>query len=63
MQATHPRVVRRRVIKAGLQRCIGKEVSRFEQGQDDFLENIDDACMDYNGGRRSRMKIWCRKSG
>ena len=43
-------LLRRRVIEAGLQHCIGKEVSRFEQGQD-FIENIDDACIQYDGGR------------
>jgi hypothetical protein len=41
----------RRVIEAGLQHCIGKEVSRFEQGQNDFIENIDDACINYEDGR------------
>jgi hypothetical protein len=44
-------LLRRRVIEAGLQHCIGKEVSRFEQGQNDFIENIDDACINYDGGR------------
>jgi len=38
-------------INGGLQRCIGKEVSRFEQGKDDFIENIDDVCIHYDGGR------------
>ncbi len=38
-------------IKGGLQHCIGKEVSRFEQGKDDFIENIDDVCIHYDGGR------------
>jgi hypothetical protein len=38
-------------INGGLQRCIGKEVSRFEQGEDDFIESIDDACIHYDGGR------------
>ncbi|HEV2304199.1 MAG TPA: hypothetical protein VGR93_01650 [Candidatus Acidoferrales bacterium] len=41
----------RMTIKGGLQHCIGKEVSRFEQGKDDFIENIDDACIHYDGGR------------
>jgi uncharacterized protein YggL (DUF469 family) len=40
-------------IRGGLQHCIGKEVSRFEQGKDDFIENIDDACIHYDGGRVS----------
>jgi hypothetical protein len=30
---------------------MGKEISRFEQGQDDFIENIDDAFIRYDGGR------------
>jgi hypothetical protein len=38
-------------IKGGLHHCIGKEISRFEQGKDDFIENIDDACIRYDGGR------------
>lgn len=38
-------------IKGGLHYCIGKEISRFEQGKDDFIENIDDACLRYDGGR------------
>lgn len=25
--------------------------SRFEQGKDDFIENIDDVCIHYDGGR------------
>lgn len=37
-------------INGGLQHCIGKEVSRFEQGKDDFIENIDDVCIHYQGG-------------
>ena len=28
-----------------------KEVSRFEQGKDDFIENIDDMCIHYDGER------------
>jgi dephospho-CoA kinase len=38
-------------INGGLHHCIGKEVSRFEQGKDDFIENIDDECIHYDGGR------------
>ena len=38
-------------INGGLQHCIGKEVSRFQQGKDDFIENIDDVCIHYDGGR------------
>jgi hypothetical protein len=44
-------LLRRMSINGGLQHCIGKEVSRFEQGKDDFIENIDDACIHYDGGR------------
>ena len=38
-------------INGGLQHCIGKEVSRFAQGKCDFIENIDDVCIHYDGGR------------
>jgi hypothetical protein len=34
-------LLRRMTISGGLQHCIGKKVSRFEQGKDDFIENID----------------------
>jgi len=44
-------LLRRKTINGGLQHCIGKEVSRFDQGKDDFIENIDDVCIHYNGGR------------
>ena len=44
-------LLRRMSINGGLQHCIGKEVSRFEQGKDDFIENIDDVCIHYDGGR------------
>ena len=44
-------LLRRIPIKGGLHHPIGKEISRFEQGQDDFIENIDDACIRYDGGR------------
>ena len=44
-------LLRRMTIHGGLQQCIGKEVSRFEQGKDDFIENIDDVCIHYDGGR------------
>jgi len=43
--------LRRMEINGGLQHCIGKEVSRFEQGKGDFIENIDDMCIHYDGGR------------
>jgi hypothetical protein len=38
-------------INGGLQHCIGKEISRFEHGEEDFIENIDDVCIHYDGGR------------
>jgi hypothetical protein len=41
----------RMTVNGGLQHCIGKEVSRFEQGKNDFIENIDDVCIHYDGGR------------
>jgi hypothetical protein len=44
-------LLRRMTISGGVQHCIGKEVSRFEQGIDDFIENIDDACIHYDRGR------------
>jgi len=44
-------LLRRMTINGGLPHCIGKEVSRFEQGKDDFIENIDDVCIHYDGGR------------
>lgn len=44
-------LLRRMAINGGLQHCIGKEVSRFEQGKDDFIGNIDDMCIHYDGGR------------
>jgi hypothetical protein len=44
-------LLRRMTINGGLPHYIGKEVSRFEQGKDDFIENIDDVCIHYDGGR------------
>jgi hypothetical protein len=44
-------LLRRIAIMGGLHHPIGKEISRFEQGQDDFIENIEDACIRYDGGR------------
>jgi len=44
-------LLQRMTITGGLHHCIGKEVSRFEQGKDDFIENIDDMCIHYDGGR------------
>jgi len=32
-------------VNGGLHHCVGKEVVRFEQGKDDFIENIDDVCI------------------
>ena len=31
--------------------CIGKEVSRFEEGKNDFIESVDDMGIHYDGGR------------
>jgi C-5 cytosine-specific DNA methylase len=44
-------LLQRMTINGGLHHCIGKEVSRFEQGKGDFIENIDDVCIHYDGGR------------
>ena len=44
-------LLRRITVYGGLQHCIGKEVSRYEQGKTDFIENIDDDCIHYDGGR------------
>ena len=44
-------LLRRMMVNGVLQHCIGKEVSRFEQGKDDFIENIDDVCIHYDRGR------------
>lgn len=30
---------------------IGKEISRFKQGREAFIENLDDVCIHYDGGR------------
>ena len=38
-------------INGGLQHCIGKQVSRFDENKNDFIENIDDMCIHYGGGR------------
>jgi lambda repressor-like predicted transcriptional regulator len=46
-------LLQRMAVNGGLHLCIGKEVSRFEQGKDDFIENIDDICIHYDGGRVS----------
>jgi hypothetical protein len=44
-------LLRRIPIRGGLHHPIGKEISRFDQGQDDFIENIEDAIIRYDGGR------------
>jgi hypothetical protein len=44
-------LLRRMPVRGGLHHAIGKEVSRFEEGRDDFIENIEDACIRYDGGR------------
>jgi hypothetical protein len=44
-------LLRRITVYGGLQHCIGKEVSRYEQGKSDFIESIDDDCIHYDGGR------------
>jgi hypothetical protein len=44
-------LLRRISMKGGLQHAIGKEISRFDQGRGDFIENIDDVCIHYDGGR------------
>jgi hypothetical protein len=59
-------LLRRIRIKGGLHHPIGKEISRFEQGQDDFIENIDDAFIRYDGGRvaaNESLKAEIRKLG
>ena len=49
-------LLKRIVVRGGLQHCIGKEVSRFEQGNDDFIENIDDACINTRADESLLMK-------
>jgi len=44
-------LLRRITVYGGLQHCVGKEVSRYEQGKSDFIENIGDDCIHYDGGR------------
>ena len=44
-------LLQRMAINGGLQHCIGKEVSRFEEGKNDFIESVDDMCIHYDGGR------------
>ena len=59
-------LLRRIPIKGGLHHPIGKETSRFEQGQDDFIENIDDAFIRCDGGRvaaNESLKAEIRKLG
>lgn len=44
-------LLRRMEINGGLQHCIGKEVSRFLENKNDFIESVDDMCIHYDGGR------------
>jgi hypothetical protein len=44
-------LLQRMAINGGLQHCVGKEVSRFEEGKNDFIESVDDMCIHYDGGR------------
>ncbi len=44
-------LLKRIPIRGGLHHPIGKEISRFEQGQDDFIENVEDSVIRYDGGR------------
>ncbi len=44
-------LLQRMTIRGGLHHPIGKEISRFEQWKSDFIENIDDMCIHYDGGR------------
>ena len=44
-------LLKRIPIRGGLHHPIGKEISRFDQGQDDFIENIEDSIIRYDGGR------------
>jgi hypothetical protein len=50
-QAQTRGLLHRMAINSGLQHCIGKEVSRFEEGKNDFIESVDDMCINYDGGR------------
>jgi hypothetical protein len=51
----HTRGLLRRMEVKG--HCIGKEVSRFEQDTNDFIENIDDECFYYDGERVARRRL------
>jgi hypothetical protein len=44
-------LLHRITIHGGVQHCIGKEISRYEQGKSDFIENIDDVCIHYDAER------------
>jgi len=44
-------LLRRLEINGGLQHCIGKEISRFAENKNDFIESVDDVCIHYGGGR------------
>jgi hypothetical protein len=59
-------LLKRIPIRGGLHHPIGKEISRFEQGQDDFIENIEDSIIRYDGGRvaaNDSLKAETRKRG
>ena len=59
-------LLKRIPIRGGLHHPIGKEISRFEQGQDDFIENIEDSVIRYDGGRvaaNQSLKAEIRKRG
>ena len=45
------KLLRRMAINGGLQHCIGKEVSRFKEIMNDFIESVDDVCIHQDDGR------------
>jgi hypothetical protein len=44
-------MLHRITIHGGLQHCIDKEVAPVDQGKSDFMQDIDDMCIHYDGGR------------
>jgi hypothetical protein len=50
-------LLERMTIKRSEPYCMGKEASRFEQGENDFIENIDDLCIHCDGGRALLTKV------
>jgi hypothetical protein len=50
------------IINGGLHHCFGKEVSRFEQGKDDFIDTIDDVCIHYDGDALQQTKVCWQRS-